>query len=214
MESNTERLIFPTPRHTGNYARLLTTLARDLSSYTLCLRVRTDMSYGSGMALVSYAVEEQNNELMVTGDGDGGFLLFADNQKATTAYLTVRDDLWHSLCVTWRGNNGSWQLYADGELRDSGSGLAVGGRINSGGTWILGQDQDTVGGGFETSQAFSGELSHVNLWDRVLSPSEIEAVWRTFCEHHGNVIDWTGTTVAIYGLVSKEQHRVCETWPS
>ena len=46
--------------------------------------------------------------------------------------------------------------------------------IRQGGTIVLGQDQDSVGGGFQTSESFQGMLSNVNLWNQVLTDSQIE----------------------------------------
>ncbi|KAI8506533.1 hypothetical protein Bbelb_159600 [Branchiostoma belcheri] len=132
------------------------------------------------------------------------------NSRVDMGYLPVLDGGWHAICVTWRSSDGAWQIYTDAVLRNSGSGLQVGGNVRSGGIWILGQDQDTFGGGFQATQAFSGELSQVNLWDRVLSQPEIEADWSAFCSLHGNVIDWANTTVDVFGLVSWDQHPLCE----
>lgn len=49
-------------------------------------------------------------------------------------------------------------------LVSSGSGMAKGGVINSGGTTVIAQDQDEVGGDFELDQAFVGEVTEVNVW--------------------------------------------------
>ncbi|KAI8504762.1 hypothetical protein Bbelb_178800 [Branchiostoma belcheri] len=115
----------------------------------------------------------------------------------------VWDGKWHSICTTWRSSDGTWQFYADGVLTSSGSGFNVGGRVRKGGTWILGQDQDAVGGGFDADQAFTGELSGVNLWDRVLSPAEIAAD----CSYHGNVIDWDTTNIRVFGQASRAEYQ-------
>ena len=49
-------------------------------------------------------------------------------------------------------------------------------QIPAGGTVVIGQDQDTVGGGFQTADSFGpGEVTEVNLWSRVLSASDITA---------------------------------------
>lgn len=39
---------------------------------------------------------------------------------------------------------------------------------------VLGQEQDSLGGGFQTSQSFQGMLSNVNVWDEVLAKDEIK----------------------------------------
>ena len=37
--------------------------------------------------------------------------------------------------------------------------------VNEGGVMILGQDQDTLRGGYNPRQSWSGAITQVNLWD-------------------------------------------------
>ncbi|XP_078612213.1 uncharacterized protein LOC144882380 isoform X2 [Branchiostoma floridae x Branchiostoma japonicum] len=201
---DSQKIIFPGPRGVSNYARMGTTLSEDLTSFTLCVHMRSDMSSSNQISLVSYAVEEHHNELLLFVNG--GFKLYIQSHTHM-ADPPVWDNEWHTLCTTWRSSDGAWQLYADGVLAASGSGFNVGGRVRRGGTWILGQDQDVVGGGFKAEQAFIGELSEVNLWDRVLSPAEIGADWSAFCNYHGNVIDWDTTRIAIFGETRRAEYQ-------
>ncbi|KAI8486745.1 hypothetical protein Bbelb_354930 [Branchiostoma belcheri] len=199
---DSQKIIFPGPRSIDDYARMETTLSEDLTSFTLCVHMRSNL-VSSMISLVSYAVPEHSNELLFYGF-KGGFTLHIQS-KIQMADLPVWDGEWHTICTTWRSSDGAWQLYTDGVLRDSGSGFKVGGRVRRGGTWILGQDQDEVGGGFNAEQAFTGELSEVNLWDRVLSPAEIAAD----CSYHGNVIDWDTTNIAVFGQTSRAEYHQC-----
>ncbi|XP_078685002.1 uncharacterized protein LOC144918280 isoform X4 [Branchiostoma floridae x Branchiostoma belcheri] len=202
VPGDSQKIIFPGPRSIDDYARMETTLSEDLTSFTLCVHMRSNL-VSSMISLVSYAVPEHSNELLFYGF-KGGFTLHIQS-KIQMADLPVWDGEWHTICTTWRSSDGSWQLYTDGVLRDSGSGFKVGGRVRRGGTWILGQDQDEVGGGFNAKQAFTGELSEVNLWDRVLSPAEIAAD----CSYHGNVIDWDTTNIAVFGQTSRAEYHQC-----
>jgi hypothetical protein len=52
----------------------------------------------------------------------------------------------------------------------------IGKSLPGGGPWVIGQDQDTVGGGFVAEDTFLGEVSEVHVWNRVLSPAEIEVL--------------------------------------
>ncbi|XP_072259064.1 C-reactive protein-like [Pyxicephalus adspersus] len=60
---------------------------------------------------------------------------------------------------------------------------------------ILGQDQDTFGGGFDASQSFVGEISDVNMWDYVLTPEHIQKVGSG--DLHGNLINWNSIVYEI-----------------
>ena len=59
--------------------------------------------------------------------------------------------------------HGAWQFYKDGTLHRHSTGLARGHRIRAGGSLVLGQEQDSAGGGFSSSQSFQGSLTNVNV---------------------------------------------------
>ena len=89
---------------------------------------------------------------------------------------------------------GSWQFFKDGVVEDEGTSFRTGRTINEGGALVLGQEQDSLGGGFAASQSFQGMLSHVNVWDRMLDPSEIEEMSESCLpneRNEGNVYKWT-----------------------
>ncbi|XP_078698216.1 oncoprotein-induced transcript 3 protein-like isoform X2 [Branchiostoma floridae x Branchiostoma belcheri] len=201
-----EKIIFPGPRDVDDYARMESTLSGDLTSFTLCVHMRSNMASSNQISLVSYAVSGHHNELLLFVQG--GFHLYIQS-NIRMADPPVWDGEWHTVCTTWRSSDGAWQLYVDGDLTASGSGFRVGGRVRRGGTWILGQDQDRVGGGFEASQSFIGKMSEVNLWDRVLSPAEIAAD----CSYHGNVIDWDTTNIRVFGEASRADYHRCARAP-
>ncbi|KXZ56241.1 hypothetical protein GPECTOR_1g21 [Gonium pectorale] len=104
------------------------------------------------------------------------------------------DDRWHHLAVTWDQRSGAASLFLDGiqrtpfyksdygarEERAPGEGgvgpsLAVGSSREGSGALVLGQDQDCLGGCFDASDAFAGQLAVVRLWDRPLAQSDIAA---------------------------------------
>ncbi|XP_019631343.1 PREDICTED: uncharacterized protein LOC109475182 [Branchiostoma belcheri] len=198
--SVSQKIIFPGPRGIDDYARMETTLSEDLTSFTLCVHMRSNMDSSNEISLVSYAVSQSYNELILFVKG--GFMLHLQSY-IQMADPPVWDGEWHTVCTTWRSSDGAWQLYTDGALTASGSGFRVGGRVRRGGTWILGQEQDVVGGRFDADQSFIGELSEVNLWDRVLSPAEIAAD----CSYHGNVIDWDTTNTRVFGQASRAEYQ-------
>ena len=100
--------------------------------------------------------------------------------------------MWHHICVTWNNTKGDWQFYLDGQLQSSGTGLKKNHQIPAGGTVVIGQDQDKVGGDFDIGDSFGpGEVTEVNLWSRVLSGDEI-AAQKANCDiaQAGLVLSW------------------------
>ena len=55
----------------------------------------------------------------------------------------------------------------------------------------MGQDQDSVAGGFESYQTFIGMLTNVNVWDHVLPIAQIEKMSKSCLSGEGNVYKWS-----------------------
>uniref|UniRef100_A0A3Q3EXN7 C-reactive protein-like n=1 Tax=Labrus bergylta TaxID=56723 RepID=A0A3Q3EXN7_9LABR len=70
---------------------------------------------------------------------------------------------------------------------------------------ILGQDQDTYGGGFDQSQSFVGEISDVHMWDKVISPCEIRFYMDGSGFTPGNLLNWKNLRFSTTGTVYEEQ---------
>ena len=66
---------------------------------------------------------------------------------------------------------------------------------------VLGQDQDSIGGGFEADQALVGELTELNIWDSVFSESDVATQYETCSIPHGSVLTWSFFKDAVQGKV-------------
>ena len=74
--------------------------------------------------------------------------------------------------------------------------------------WSL---QDVVGGRFDAGQAFVGELSQVNIWDRILKPVEIQSMANCTSYMPGNVVSWLVSNVEVFGRGAfKKPLEVCQ----
>lgn len=117
------------------------------------------------------------------------FLLY---QRLTT--VTANDGVWHHICLSWEKTLGSWKFFKDGLVKQEGTSFKTGHTIRQGGTLVLGQEQDSVGGDFEKSQSFQGMLSNVHVWDRVLPAPQIKEI-STSCVldewNEANVYEWS-----------------------
>ena len=66
--------------------------------------------------------------------------------------------------------------------------------ISDGGSLVLprlGQDQDSLEGGFDDHQSFVGEMTGVNIWSNVLSGQEIADMSGSCLAGEGNVYKWS-----------------------
>ncbi|CAB4026395.1 Hypothetical predicted protein [Paramuricea clavata] len=101
--------------------------------------------------------------------------------KICPSGISVSDGKWHHVCITWQSSDGAVQAYKDGALIKSLIGYTPGRSILPFGIWIIGQDQDSLGGGFQLRDAFDGYLIDVNVWDRVLFAGEISFLANREC---------------------------------
>ncbi|CAB4013113.1 Hypothetical predicted protein, partial [Paramuricea clavata] len=118
--------------------------------------------------------------------------------------VSLSDGKFHHLCVTWQSSNGNFNVYVNGTVAFSTT--AMNGKVlPGGGSWVIGQDQDSVGGGFDANQAFGGEISEVHVWNRALSPAEIEVLASSCAQDLvGNYVAYTD--FKIRGNVPTFQH--------
>ena len=58
------------------------------------------------------------------------------------------------------------------------------------GVLVIGQEQDLVGAAFNVYQAFSGKLSEVNMWSRVLPDDTIRALAWKSDNLQGDIVSW------------------------
>ncbi|XP_042197067.1 neuronal pentraxin-2b isoform X2 [Callorhinchus milii] len=180
----------------------------EMYGFTICLWIRSRGSSGIGTPF-SYAVPGQANEIVLIEWGNNPIELLI-NDKVAQLPMTINDDKWHHICVTWSTRDGIWEAYQDGELRGSGENLAPWHPIKQGGILILGQEQDTIGGRFDATQAFVGELSHFNIWDRILSSEDIMSIANCSANLAGNIIPWVDNNIDVFGGAAKLPLETCQ----
>ena len=115
--------------------------------------------------------------------------------------VAINDDHWHHICTTWENTAGSWTFYIDGAREAEGDSFKADHVISNNGIVILGQDQDSYGGGFEDEQSFFGELYLVNMWNVVLSGEEILQMSRNCSNAVGNYLRFTDFAETVHGNV-------------
>uniref|UniRef100_A0A3B3IG19 Neuronal pentraxin 1 n=1 Tax=Oryzias latipes TaxID=8090 RepID=A0A3B3IG19_ORYLA len=182
----------------------------EMYSFSVCLWIKSNASPGVGTPF-SYAVPGQANELVLIEWGNNP-MEFLINDKVAKLPFLINDGKWHHLCITWTTRDGMWEAYQDGVLRGNGENLAPYHPIKPDGVLVLGQEQDTLGGGFDATQAFVGELAHLNIWNKKLSMAEIYNL--ATCNSKapaGNVFSWTENNIEIFGGATKWTFEPCRS---
>nr|XP_015291911.1 PREDICTED: adhesion G-protein coupled receptor D2 [Macaca fascicularis] len=162
---------------TADRAARLRSPLPELAALTACAHVQWDCATSDPAALFSVAAPALPNALQLRA--------FAEPGGVVRAALVVRghhapflaafraDGRWHHVCATWEQRGGRWALFSDGRRRAGARGLGAGHPVPSGSILVLGQDQDSLGGGFSARDAFSGNLTDFHLWARALSPTQL-----------------------------------------
>ncbi|NWR68156.1 NPTX2 protein, partial [Bucorvus abyssinicus] len=189
------------------YGKIKKTLP-ELYAFTVCLWLRSSASPGIGTPF-SYAVPGQANEIVLIEWGNNPIELLI-NDKVAQLPLFISDGKWHHICITWTTRDGMWEAFQDGEKLGTGENLAPWHPIKPGGVLILGQEQDTVGGRFDATQAFVGEMSQFNIWDRVLKAEDIMNIANCSINMPGNIIPWVDNNVDVFGGATKWPVETCE----
>ena len=103
---------------------------------------------------------------------------------------------WQHYCWLYSSISGENHIYWNGNLvanetipfqyrtlwRGSKNGTETG--------FIIGQEQDEIGSGYDPGQAFMGDIAEVNIWDKFLEPALIHSMAKCEISLHGNVKKW------------------------
>ncbi|XP_028396306.1 neuronal pentraxin-1-like [Dendronephthya gigantea] len=192
--------------------------APQMNEVTMCFWVKTKQVTGNPH-YISYAVQGATNQIYVMTDTYIRLSIwhhnsnFGNSHSLSSHNITINDGLWHHICITWQANGGQYSFFKDGNEVGNGTiSGSVGKPIPGQGTWVLGQDQDIVGGGFDAGQSATGEFSGVNVWDKVLSSFEILKM-STNCKAGGpagNVKTWADFLPGIKGNATIGEATCCQ----
>ncbi|XP_058442915.1 sushi, von Willebrand factor type A, EGF and pentraxin domain-containing protein 1-like isoform X2 [Malaya genurostris] len=182
---------------------------RNLSEISMCSWIQThdDFNYGS---VISYATLNIDNAFTFTDYS--GFVLYIAGQYVVTNVF-INDGKWHFICVSWTNQKGLYEIYLDGDLHTTGYNLSNEKVIEGDGLFIIGQEQDSLGGGFSESEAFVGKLAYLDVWSRALSGYEVRELYQSCEPYQGDIIKWTDLKSKIFGhikLRTSEFCRMCE----
>ncbi|TRY92917.1 hypothetical protein DNTS_005727 [Danionella cerebrum] len=183
-----------------SYVKLTPKKPLALTAFTLCMRVATELQGERQIILFAYRTPDYD-ELNVWRERDGrlSFYLRGDGAFFHLPPLTT---FRAHLCLTWSARTGLAAAWLDGK-RSAFQLYKPGHSVRPQGTVLLGQDPDKHLGDFETMQSFAGELTDLNMWDQVLTGSQIKALYANQAARvpKGTVFDWSSIQYEIKGNV-------------
>ena len=144
----------------------------------------------------------KNQEIEINGWINGGeVMLKAD----VTGY---RHRSWNHICWSYSTITKTSKFYFNGDVIKV-MHLIYGPSVYSQdesriASFIMGQDPDVFNGEFSVNQLYNGELSEVNLWDRVLDEGEILALSQCNQLIRGNILPWEKRWIINHGARIKD----------
>ncbi|XP_069760688.1 pentraxin-4 isoform X2 [Narcine bancroftii] len=163
---------------TENYATCSKGFSTGLFEMTICSWLSTKSNYLGTM--LSYATEDNDNKLVLHGRNTSKqstiHFVIGDPAFRELPVVQLLDGLWHHVCIIWSSFEGKYWYYIDRRLISAGSKFQKGYEIPAGGTLIIGQEQDKMGGGFDDTESFVGTLAGFTIWNRALSPGEVSGI--------------------------------------
>lgn len=106
----------------------------------MCAWIKTNDTFNYG-TILSYANDFDNAFTIIDYSG----LVVWINGKFIVTEVKINDGLWHHVCITWTSETGDYFIYVDSHVKANGSGLSIDNRIQGGGIFVIGQEQDFQG---------------------------------------------------------------------
>ncbi|MEM6940019.1 MAG: Hint domain-containing protein [Pseudomonadota bacterium] len=124
--------------------------------------------------LASYAAPGKDNEFLLNVQSGTLTIGLNDSAYADTGITSASlfDGSVKTLAVTWDNATGDLEIFVDGSPAYTGT-LAQNETLTQGGSFALGQEQDSPGGSFDNVQVFEGTIYGVRLYNDIRTSSEI-----------------------------------------
>ncbi|MFC1859349.1 LamG-like jellyroll fold domain-containing protein, partial [Thermodesulfobacteriota bacterium] len=176
----------------------------------------------TAQSVISAANSSQNNEFLVYFSDDTKLSVYVNGKAKSWTVPSIADNLWRHFAITVDLSTEDVKLYING--------LSQGIPQNYGGVLpaqitveglVVGQEQDAVLGGYDTSQALNGHLDELTIWNTVRSESDIQSDMLTWLKgYEPNLVGYwqfdgasstTATDTSVYehhGTMLGESTRV------
>jgi len=161
-------LHFPQEASIDNYVIMQPDFHAAQDEISACSWVKTTID--SGLPWFSYATKTNANSILLKAKAHNILHTTKGSARFNWDEVTLIKNEWYHLCFTWKSK--FMDFYMNGVKVRSKETAPVG-RIILGGTLVLGQEQDSIGGGFMINDLFGGEMHNINVFKKKLSQEDV-----------------------------------------
>ncbi|XP_052405047.1 pentraxin-related protein PTX3-like [Carassius gibelio] len=194
-------LLFPM-RSKHIFAEVIPSMSMSVQSFTICLWAKVTQTLNKTV-LFSYGTKKNPQELQLLLARHSVLLTVGGETHLVEAHNVVTDGQWGHFCAAWSSEQGLAALWANGENVARVPGVAEGHVLPINGFILLGQERSRSGvyRDLDSSVAFTGKMTGVNMWDHVLDAGRIKefANQDGSCDSRGNVIGWGVSEIIPHG---------------
>jgi len=166
-------LRFPEEVSIKNYIKLNPDFSKVATSFSVCTWMKNFRNSRETHYWFSYAVPSKTNEILLSDWGTN----WLNHVPYTWTSAVMLKNEWYHYCFTWSKGSQLMDIYLNGVRVTSQKNTASNIQLGVSGTLILGQDQDTMAGGFEINQSFGGDIHQLNVFSRKLRLEEAASMY-------------------------------------
>ncbi|MGY8873202.1 MAG: DUF6701 domain-containing protein, partial [Pseudomonadales bacterium] len=160
----------------NDYASLDGSSLNGLDDFSISVWGKLDSARSESQTLFSAASSSHINGVMMLFPNTSSLQFhFRNAIVATYSLPTISDDLWHH--YVWTRNEGQHCLFMDGVSKGCQADSYTGAISVSSNGLIVGQEQDSVGGGFAANQDWEGLVDEPMIFSGELSASSVRSIY-------------------------------------
>lgn len=142
-------------------------------NHTISVWFRVNNFGDAGQTIFSYSSPfSDTNYLLVITSTFQSIQIYRTGANNNTYTVSDMRNRWNQFTRT-RVRSTGLEIYYLNAIEIGNTFVDINGSTQSGGYLVLGQEQDAVGGSFDSAQNLDGSLSQMLIYNRVLSPAEL-----------------------------------------